>query len=198
MAKYGQLPVNNTAAAERARVPVSIVHDGEQRLDRRPYGKIERFIDPVGNVITVQLAAAGDPHAVEAANRRRLQLYAEGWVEHTKCPIKHGARARVTGLDREFAKMPASVGGECVSDPVPMKVVDGEKHAQKACDHIEWLISARRAKEAAQNKKRNAARIKEEELKAEAAALQAAQLEMVKEQIEERKTRKREKKAPTE
>jgi hypothetical protein len=194
MAKFGQLPVNNTAQAERARVPVAIFHDGEQRLDRRPFGRIERFVDPVGNVITVQMAAAGDPHATETANRKRLQMYAEGWVEHTRCPFKHGTRAKVTGLEKEFRKA-AHLGGECDSDPAPMKVIDGEKHANKACDHIEWLITARREREAAQAEKRNAARVREEKIKAEAAELQKAQIELVKEQIEERKARKTKAKA---
>lgn len=194
MAKYGQLPVNDTAQAQRARAPVSIYHDGEQRLDRRPFGKIERFVDPVGNVITVSLAFAGDPHATETANRKRLQLHAEGWVEHTKCPFKHGARARVTGLDKEFKKMPPLA--ECTTDPAPMRVVDGEKHAQKACDHIEWLITDRRKREAEQMKKRNAARIREEERKSKQDELLQMQSELAEEQLAERKARK--KKALTE
>jgi len=198
MAKYSQAPINNTAAAEKARAPVSIYHDGELRLDRRPYGKIERFVDPVGHVITVQLAQAGHPSPVQHAQKRRLELHSEGWVEHTQCPIRHGARARVKGLDREFAKMPAGMDHQCASDPAPMRVVDGQKHAQKACEHIEWLIAYRRDIEAKQARKRNAAMYAEEKRKADAAALAEAQLEMVKEQIEERKARKREKKAPTE
>jgi hypothetical protein len=196
MAKFSQSPINNVLAAERARAPVSIIHDGEQRLDRRPYGKIERFVDPVGNVITVQMAQAGDPSPKAAAERKRLLLHAEGWVEHTKCPFRHGHHNSVTGLQREFNKMPRSLVGECNGDPAPMAVVDGEKHAQKACQHIEWLIVDRRAREAVQSKKRNAAMYAEEKRKADAAALAEAQLEMVKEQIEERKARKAKPKAP--
>jgi hypothetical protein len=68
----------------------------------------------------------------------------------------------------------------------------------ESCPHVEWLIADRRKREADQNAKRNKVRIEKERREAEAASLQAAQLEMVKEQIEERKARKREKKAPTE
>jgi glucose dehydrogenase len=72
---------------------------------------------------------------------------------------------------------------------------EGELHAIQSCPHIEALITYRVTKEAEQAKKRNEKRILLEQQDAERVALQAAQLEMVKEQIEERKAAKKTKAA---
>jgi hypothetical protein len=196
MAKFGQRPINDAVEYKR-RTSGEFYFDGESRIDRRPYGRIERFVDPVGNVITLQLSTPGDPKAVEVAMRIRNEKHMDGWVEHAKCPLRHGIDAMTPALEREFKKMPASIRLRCENDPKVMERVNGELHAKEACAHIEWLIADRRKREAVQNEKRNAARIREENIKKEASELQAAQLEMVKEQIEERRARKG-KKAPTE
>lgn len=196
---FGKRPINDAGQAQRTRAPVAFVHAGEQRLDRRPYGHIERFVDPLGNVITLQLATPGDPSASQSALRMRKDKREEGWVEHAKCPIRHGLHNATPALEREFRKMPKDLGQQCAADPRVMSRANGELHANESCPHIEWLIESRRATEATQMKKRNAARIREEERKAEADALQAAQMELVKEQIEERKAKKAAKpKAPIE
>jgi hypothetical protein len=197
MANFGKRPIND-AAAYKAQTSGAFYHGGEHRLDRRPYGRIERFVDPVGNVITLQLATPGDPKAVETALKIRNEKHLDGWIEHAKCPLRHGHDNLTPAIAREFKKMPASLGGRCDREPKVMDRIDGELHAKESCPHIEWLISSRRATEAEQNAKRNSQRIAEEKSKEEGAALQAAQLEMVKEQIEERKAAKRSTKAPTE
>jgi hypothetical protein len=217
MANFGKRPINDANDYKKQTSSV-FIHDGEQRIDRRPYGKCERFVDAVGNVITLQLATPGDPSAMQTAMRLRAEKHVEGWIEHAKCPLRHGHDNLTPAIAREFSKMPktctvAVVNDEgvetkrtfdvpasrCDSDPKVMSRKDGELHAETACPHIEWLIADRRKRETDQNSKRNKARAAEEKRKDEAQALQAAQLEMVKEQIEERKARKRgDKKAPTE
>lgn len=191
MGNFGKRPINDANAAAQRRAPVAFFHGGEERLDRRPFGKIERFIDPVGNVITLQISTPGDPKAVETGMRIRNEKHADGWVEHAKCPLRHGIHNLTPALEREFRKLPVDLKQQCAGDPKVMERRQGELHALEACPHIEWLIKDRRAREAAQALKRNEARIKEEQRKAEAAELQAAQLDMVKEQLEERKARKK-------
>jgi hypothetical protein len=198
MANFGKRPINDAGQAESLRRPKSFFHDGEERLDRQPYGRKERFVDGVGNVITLQLSTPGDPKAVETGMRIRNEKHADGWVEHAKCPLRHGIANLTPALEREFRKLPADLKGQCAGDPKVMSRVNGELHAHESCPHVEWLIDSRRKAEAAANKKRNESRIREEERKEEASRLQAAQLEMVKEQLEERKAAKRAKKAPNE
>jgi hypothetical protein len=198
MGNFGKRPIND-ANDYKKQTSSAYVFNGEHRIDRRPFGRCERFVDPVGNVITLQLATPGDPRAVETALRIRNEKHMDGWIEHAKCPLRHGHDQLTPAISREFRKMPAELRDRCEADPKVMSRKDGELHAEHGCPHIEWLIADRVKREAEQNAKRNAQRIREEKRKAEAEALQAAQLEMVKEQIEERKARKRsEKKAPTE
>lgn len=201
MANFGKRPINDAAkytTPSTGKPHPSFYYNGEHRIDRRPYGKIERFVDGVGNVITLQLSTPGDPQAVLTANRVRLEKRMDGWVEHAKCPLRHGIQNATPELAREFSKLPADMKSACSADPKVMKREDGELHALDSCCHIEWLIASRRKEEAKQNKKRNEARIRAEEQAQEARDLQAAQLEMVKEQIAERKARKGKAKEPTE
>jgi hypothetical protein len=191
MANFGKRPINDAGHAQQTRAPVAFIHAGEQRLDRRPYGHIERFVDPVGNVITLQLSTPGDPKSSQTSMRVRAEKHADGWIEHAKCPLRHGHHNLSPALSREFEKRPTSIREQCAADPRVMSKKDGELHANESCPHVEWLIASRRKTEADQNRKRNSARVAEEKRKEEAAELQAAQLEMVKEQIEERKTRKK-------
>jgi hypothetical protein len=216
MANFGKRPIND-ANAYKTQTSSVFYHGGEQRIDRRPYGKCERFVDAVGNVITFQLATPGDPKAMETAMRLRAEKHKEGWVEHAKCPLKHGTRYSSPIAERDFRQMkPGRVvfkdgndsskdkiidvpDGDCAVDPKVMsRTRNGELQADFGCPHVEWLIAYRVDKEKTENAKRNSQRAAAEKRKEEADALQAAQLEMVKEQLEERKTRKREKKAPTE
>jgi hypothetical protein len=198
MANFGKRPINDANEAAKVRASVPFVFNGEQRLDRRPYGHIERFIDPVGNVITLQLATPGDPMAAQTAARVRMEKRNDGWVEHAKCPLRHGIHNSTPALAREFEKRPAALRDQCVADPKVMKRENGELHALESCPHVEWLIADRIKREAKANAGRNKQRAEEEKRKLEAAELQAAQLEMVKEQLEERKARKSKPKAGNE
>src|SRR5690606_27991298 len=101
--------------------------------------KRERFVDPVGNVITLQLATPGDPRAVETTLRIRAEKHNDGWIEHAKCPLRHGLDQVTPAVAREFAKMPADMRMRCESDPKVMSRRDGELHAERGCVHIEWL-----------------------------------------------------------
>lgn len=201
MANFGKRPINDAAKYQTGtngqKLP-EFWFEGELRIDRQPYGNKQRFVDPVGNVITLQISQPGDPKAAETANRIRMEKRMEGWLEHARCPLRHGGHLATRDLEREFKKMPSALRDPCASDPKVMTRENGELHAQRSCPHVEWLIADRVAREKIQNEKRNKARILEEKRKAEAAELQAMQLEMVKEQVKEHKARKGKAKEPTE
>lgn len=196
MANFGRRPISK---ADGPKPHVNYYFDGEQRTDRRPQGRyVERFVDPNGNVVSLQLAGDGDPQRAQRIEIRRFELRRDGFVEHAKCPVRHGTHMATGQTSKDFAAMfkakPGLATG-CNADKKTMERRDGELHAIEACPHVEALISYRVAKEAEQAKKRNEKRIKAEQADAERLALQAAQLEMVKEQIEERKAAKKNRKA---
>lgn len=194
MAKnWGRTPVSNADKLRAAQTKYFVTTDDgpEERIDRRPQGKVERFVDKAGNVCSLQLYADGDSQRHASAVRMRAQYHAKGFVEFSKCPIKHGTRHANPETGREFAKMPAEMQGECKTDPKTMERIDGELHAKSGCHHIEWLIKHRIEKEAAQAKKRNAARIAQEKRAAEKAELETIQLEMAREQVKEFKAKKK-------
>lgn len=188
MANFGRRPITD---AGKPKPTVTYYYDGEERLDRRPLGRVERFVDAVGNVVSLQLAGDGDPVRQMTADKMRLQYRRDGFVEHAKCPLRHGTHLMAGPIAKDFSSMPASLGEPCAADSRTMVRRGHELHATKACPHIEWLIEARRAKELEQAKKRNANRIAQEQQAAEEAELKRLQLEMAKEQIEERKQSKR-------
>lgn len=144
---WGRTPV--TKADDRAKSQMTYLVEGpdgpEERIDRRPMGKVERFVDPDGNVCSQQLCGGGDPKRVETEQRNRMTLHRKGFIEHSKCPIRTGTRTSSERTARDFAKMPASLAGECKHEIRVMKRLDGVLYADKACPHIEWLIEQRRA-----------------------------------------------------
>ena len=187
MATFGRRPITDAGGPKPE---ITYFHDGEERIDRRPLGRVERFVDPQGNVMSLQLSAAGDPVRTVTADRMRLQYRRDGFVEHAKCPLRHGTHLMAGKIAKDFSAMPASMSEPCDSDPRTLVRRGHELHATDGCPHIEWLIAYRVQKEADQAKKRNANRIAQEKRDAEKAELERLQLEMAKEQIEERKTRK--------
>lgn len=196
MANFGRRPITK---ADGPKPNVTYYFNGEERIDRRPQGRhVERFIDPQGNVVSIQLAGDGDPQRAQRVEIRRLELKRDGFIEHARCPIRHGTHMAPGQTTKDFAAIfrskPNLMNG-CTADKKTMERRDGELHAVEACPHVEALISYRVAKEAEQARKRNEKRIKAEQADAERLALQAAQLEMVKEQIEERKAAKKNRKA---
>lgn len=194
MAKnWGKTPITNADKVHTATMTkyfVTTKEGDEERIDRRPLGKVERFVDIAGNVCSLQLAGDGDSQKAASVIRQRAQFHRKGFVEFSKCPIKHGTRHSSEQTRKDFAKMPASLEGECKHDPKVMERIDGDLYARPACQHIEWLIDFRRKKEAAALAKRNASRIAQEKREAEKLELQALQLEMVKEQVAEHKAKR--------
>ena len=196
MANFGRRPITK---ADAPKPHATYYHAGEQRIDRRPQGRfVERFVDPVGNVVSLQLAGDGDPQRQVTVDRVRMERRRDGFVEHAKCPLRHGTHMVKGDTAKDFAaliKSKPALASPCDTDKKTMERRDGELHAGFACPHIEGLIAYRVAKEAEQARKRNEKRIKAEAVAAERDALQSAQLEMVKEQIEERKAAKKSRKA---
>jgi hypothetical protein len=162
----------------------------DERIDRRPLGKAERFVDPQGNVTNQQMYTSGDPHRAQTEISKRAALHAKGFVEFAKCPLKHGTRHSGEQTRKDFAKMPVEHEGECKSDPKVMERKDGDLYALSSCKHIEWLIQYRRAQAAEAYAKRNAHTAEAKRREQEERELKAAQVELVKEQLAERKARK--------
>lgn len=187
MANFGRRPITD---AGKPKPNLTYFFNGEERIDRRPLGKVERFVDPQGNVVSLQLGADGDPQRGMTVDKMRLQYRRDGFVEHAKCPLRHGTHLMAGVIGKDFSGLPDDLRNPCAADSRTLVRKGHELHATEACPHIEWLISSRVSKEKAQNEKRNANRIAQEKREAEKIELQAAQLEMVKEQIKERKTKR--------
>lgn len=176
---WGRTPVTNAdkRAHTETKYMVAVNGETEERIDRRPLGKVERFVDPDGGVVSLQLYGDGDARRHESEIRRRAELHRKGFVEHAKCPIKHGTRNSSTIATKDFAKMPTALAAECKHDKKAMERRDGDLYAVDACPHIEWLIAARRAKATESYRKRNEINVKRAE---QAEAREAAQLEQAK------------------
>lgn len=188
MGNFGRRPITD---AGKGQPKLTYMFKDEERLDRRPQGRVERFVDPDGGVMSLQLASDGDPVRKQTEDKMRMSYRRKGFVEHAKCPLRHGHHLFAGVIAKDFSKMPDDLKNRaCDSDPKVMKKVGHDLYAQNACPHIEWLIQSRKEYKASQDAKRNESRIADEKRKKEAAELQAAQLEMVKEQIEERRARK--------
>src|SRR5512139_2324631 len=165
MAKnWGRTPVTNAdkRGATQMRYLVEVDGGTEERIDRRPLGKVERFVDPDGGVVSLQLYSDGDPRRHESEIRRRSDLHRKGFVEFAKCPLKHGTRNSSPIATKDFSKLPESMSLECKHDPKVMTRRDGDLYAGESCPHIEWLIGERRKKAADAYAKRNALAVAKE------------------------------------
>lgn len=190
MGKFGRKPINDCG---KAAPKVSVVFDGEERIERYARGVNERFVDPVGNVMFIQIVNHGDPTPVDTAAKERARKHAEGFIEHGKCPLREGTRYASRLLEADFAKMPADLQRPCEAPPNTKHEKRGlQWHAKESCAHIEWLIDFRRKREAEQNAKRNEQRLAKERQDNE---LKALQLEIAKEELETRRKRKQPKAA---
>lgn len=137
--------------------PRAVSYKGERRAEKWPSGIAERFVDLQGNVITRQLISPGLAATADAVNRERTRLHmaknadgtVQGILEHGKCPLRHGLRHLTPLLEDEFSELPADLQRPCSSDPVTVsKGTRGAREYHDGCPHIEWLISARRKREA--------------------------------------------------
>lgn len=163
----------------------------EERIDRRPQGKVERFVDREGNIVSPQIYADGDSKRHETEIRKRHELHKKGFVEYAKCPLKHGTRHSSPQSTKDFAKaLSADMQMECKHDVKPMSRKDGELHAGKACPHIEALIAYRRKQAADAYEKRNAQRTAQEKREQEKAELAVKQTLAIEALLAERTERK--------
>lgn len=159
----------------------------ETRLERRPQGRVERFIDKDGNVHALSLYADGDQRKAETERRNRGNWHAKGFIELGQCPILSGTQQHA----REFEKMPASLREPCKGHPRLFDKRGRDYFAGEGCPHAQWLIGYRkdaRAKKFAIDNAHvaAAARARQEE-----AELQKLQAELLREQIKERKGKSR-------
>lgn len=205
MAKnWGRTPITN--ADKRLAAPIKYfveTPDGVmQRIDRRPLGRSEQFVDNDGNIVHLQIYGDGDTNKAATEARARMQAHRKGQIEYAKCPLRHGTRQFA---QREFSKLPAHLAHECQSDPKPLERLDydgnpvargGDLYARKSCPHIEWLIAYRSEEAAKQRAILNPYAANAEATKAQEAELKALQAELLKEQIAERKQSKRTRKEP--
>lgn len=198
---WGRTPVTNADKRFASHLTYIVETDKGrmQRTDRRPLGKSEQFVDADGNICHVTMYGDGDSRKADTEQRNRAAQHRKGSIEYAKCPLRHGTRQYA---HRDFAKMPAELAAECPSDPRPYERRDyqgnqvnrgGDLFAKESCPHIEWLITHRREEAAKQAALINPHAIEAAAAKKRADELQAAQMELVKEQIAERKTRRNKK-----
>jgi hypothetical protein len=138
--------------------PRAVMFNGERRSEKWPSGTFERFVDLQGNVVSEQLCSPGVVSSPDTINRKRHQLHTaksadgtvQGYVEHSKCPLRHGINMLTPSLEQEFAEMPMEIKAPCKSDPV-IATRAGKSapiEYKTGCPHIEWLIASRREREA--------------------------------------------------
>jgi hypothetical protein len=188
MANWGRRPITD---AGKPKPYITYLYNDEERIDRRPLGRVERFVDLVGNIVSLQLAGDGDPQRQVTADKLRMQYRRDGFIEHAKCPVRHGTLLFSGQIAKDFSAMPDDLkNSPCDSDPRTLVKRGHDLHATEACPHIEWLIEARRTKELKQAKKRNADRIREEERREARSKAEMELLEFAKDAAEERRSRK--------
>lgn len=191
MASFSRSAVHN-AGKRDPKAPRTVFYKGERRSERWPSGVVERFVDLQGDVVMVQMVPPGIPATDELIARQRSALHGkrngdrsvQGFVEHDKCPLRHGARHRTPMLEEEFAALPESLQRPCTGDPaVVTRTRKGLEYAD-ACPHILWLMESRRVAEAVRRDSRRARNVDHaaEALKvaqAQAAATQAVNEKML-------------------
>ncbi len=182
MANFGQRPINDTSKDRGGRRAAFRV-DGEKRIEIRPTGIVERFVDPSGHIVSPQLSSNGAVNPIATAAAERIKHHALGFVEHGKCPIRSGARFSTAALQLDFDQMPAALQASCGEDPRAVVKTAGGFEWQGGCKHIEWLIEFRKTRAADINANRNADRVDADRRKAELNELQAIQLANAKEQL---------------
>lgn len=151
----GKLSASNVYPADQ-RKNFRTVHyqtpdgDSQMRAVKRPEGRIvEQFVDKQGNVVWLQLLQFGTNHDSTEADRRRAVLYRDAFIEHSRCPLRHGTHLK-PAMEADFDAMPAALKERaCTDDPVVHRFVGSGKHARTiarpSCPHVEWLIEHRRA-----------------------------------------------------
>lgn len=157
--------------------------EGVRRKHLYPSGKVERFVNLQGSVVEIPLVPSGVPPTAEAVASARAKLHrlrshdgdVEGFIEHGRCPLRHGTRELSDRIREEFAGMPAKLQAPCEEDPVTWR--KGPKGIEyfDGCPHVEWLITERRAKH---TERTNARRFKQKSV----LQMEQEKVELLKEQ----------------
>lgn len=135
-------------------VPRIVYFNGERRNERYASGVTERFVDLNGNVVTCQLLGPGIARDPDKIQRARTELrrhktrdgLVQAFIEHDKCPLRHGTRHLSSVVEEEFAEMPEALQRPCAEDPqVSMKTKKGIQYSE-GCPHVQWLIVERTKK----------------------------------------------------
>lgn len=117
---------------------------GEQRIIKRPEARVaEEFVDPTGNVVWLQLLKLGTTEGLEAVDKERGRRNRQGFVEYSKCPLKHGVAFKTEQLAEEFAELPEHLLRPCKEDPEIWTRKGRKNLANDACPHIQWLVASR-------------------------------------------------------
>lgn len=191
MGTFSATAIHN-AGARDPKKPRTLIVGGERRAERYPSGVTERFVDLQGNVVQCQLLPSGIARDQDMINRARGQLHRtkngdgsiKGFVEHDKCPIKHGAHMRTPEAEEEFSAMPDELKRPCQHNPDTRKIA--RRGAQRVlevsdpCPHIKWLIESRIKHE---EERRNSRRTRQ----VSALDLEKQKLDIAKQQLDEQR-----------
>lgn len=190
MSSFSKSSVHN-AGKRDPKIPRTVFYKGDRRSERWPSGAVERFVDLQGDVVTIQMVPPGIPATDEALARKRSTLHGkrngdrsvQGFVEHDKCPLRHGARHRTPMLEEEFVALPAELQRPCGEDPeVATRTRKGIEY-KDACPHILWLMASRREAESVRRDSRRARNVDHAAEQLKVAQAQAASTQAVNEKL---------------
>lgn len=168
MGKLSQSYAHN-AGARQPDKPRIITYKGQKRKHLYPSGKVERFVNLQGTVVEIPLVPSGVPPTAEAIASARARLHKmkshdgdiEGFIEHGRCPLRHGTRELSQLLREEFAALPTKLKDEapvplapCPEDPVTWR--KGPKGIEyfDSCPHVQAIIESRRDRHKARTEAR--------------------------------------------
>lgn len=157
--------------------PTATYYKGERRQLLYPSGTVERFVNLHGTVVQVQLVASGVPPTPEAIATARSRLHkhktedgeTQGFIEHGRCPLRHGTRELSDVIREEFASLGPDLQTPCKEDPVTWRKTAKGIEYFDSCPHVQALIKERKAKhtkrtEARRFKQKSVLQIEQEKL----------------------------------
>jgi hypothetical protein len=190
--KYGKRPLNNALEYPIRNgngIGFDVRFKGERRTEKKPFGRLARYVDPNGHVMILQTSTPG--HAVgehqRDANEKAMRVakVLAGWVPHGECPLLHDTQRATKDLAEEFASMPEDLRVPCEHDPKTYERIAGQMHAQESCPHVEWLILDRRRRQEEELARMYPDRAALQRLEAERRELHSAQVEVTRAQLAE-------------
>lgn len=184
MGKLSQSYAHN-AGARQPDKPRIVMYKGQKRKHLYPSGKVERFVNLQGTVVEIPLVPSGVPPTAEAVASARARLHkmkshdgdVEGFIEHSRCPLRHGTRELSDSLREEFAALPANLQTPCKADPVTWQKNGKTIEYFDSCPHVQAIIESRRAKH---KERTNARRFKQKT----ALQMEQEKVELMKQQNE--------------